>query len=80
MSITLVPKSKGYKQQCIDQFQELLSMAEHGHILEAVVIYKTATGYDHNYTGSENVIELLGAIDRIKHLQHKRLDYFIGED
>ena len=74
MSIQLVPKTKGYSQQCIEQFQELLSMAEQGQILEAVVIYKTPIGYDHNWTGCDNMIELLGVLDRMKHLQHGRLD------
>ena len=79
MSITLVPKVKGYQQQCVEQLQELLSMAEHGQIKEVVVIYKTDVGYDHNWTGCDNMIELLGVLDRLKHLQHLRIDEIIGE-
>jgi len=60
-------RDKGFNQQCIDILKELLQQAESGEIYELVAMTNYGSGhYETRYTDSENLMELVGHIEKIK--------------
>jgi hypothetical protein len=72
VSLKITPK---YNQQTVDALEILLQQAKNGEIVEIVVTAKCADGsYDHNWTGCENLMEMVGILERQKLNTLRRMD------
>lgn len=66
---------KNYNQQAVDCLRELLASAEAGEIVEICCISKLIGGeYEHCWTGCTDLVELVGQLERMKHLTLRRMD------
>lgn len=71
-SLNIVPK---YNAQVVDHLTELLEEAKRGEIVEAICTAKRSDGsYDHSWTGCENLMELVGVLERQKLATLRRMD------
>jgi hypothetical protein len=70
--LQIVPK---YNQQVVDVLAELLELAQKGRITELVATAKYNDGsFDHCWTGCENLMELVGVLERQKLAMLRRMD------
>lgn len=66
---------KNYNQQAVEYLRELLARAEAGEIVEITCVSKLVAGeYEHCWTGCDNLHELVGQLERMKHLTLRRMD------
>lgn len=72
--LTIVPLAQTTNQQAIKYLETLLEDAKAGRITEFAIAYKEEGKFNHCWTGSENLVELLGYISRMQQLVHKRMD------
>ena len=71
-NLKIVPK---YNKQAVDLLADLLESAKRGEIVEVVATLKCSDGtYDHSWTGCENLIELVGILERQKMNTLRRMD------
>lgn len=62
--LIIVPK---YNHQVVECLEELLARAKAGEITEIIATAKLGDGtYDHYWTGSTNLMELVGVLERQK--------------
>lgn len=75
--LQLLPPAAQQKAQAVEYLERLLALARDGKIAEFVMIYKDPTTrpaeWTHTWTGTENLHELIGALDVIKHRQLNRV-------
>jgi hypothetical protein len=70
--LQIVPK---YNQQVVDVLTEMLELAQKGRITEFVGTAKYNDGtFDHCWTGCENLMELVGILERQKLATLRRMD------
>lgn len=71
-ALSIVPK---YNGQAVDILADLLEMAKKGEITEVVYTAKCNDGsFDHGWTGCENLMELVGILERQKIATLRRMD------
>ena len=64
-----------HNAQVVDQLTTMLQLAQRGEIIELIATTRTATGfYDHCWTGCENLLELVGVLERQKQATLRRMD------
>ena len=70
--LQIVPK---YNLQSVEVFEELLQRAKDGEITEFAGTVKLASGeYEHRWTGCENLMEMVGVLERQKMATLRRMD------
>jgi len=71
-TLTVVSK---YNAQAVEYLEQLLAEAKSGDIVEICCITKLRDGmYSHCWTGCEDLYQLVGYLERVKHLQLRRMD------
>ncbi len=66
---------KNYNQQAVEFLRELLARAEGGEIVEIICVSKLVGGeYEHCWTGCNNLYELVGQLECMKHVTLQRMD------
>jgi len=66
---------KGYNKQSIEYLTEILDRAKAGEIVEVMCVVKLKGGmFEHAYTGCSDLHELVGVLERAKHLTLRRMD------
>jgi len=72
LKLSIVPK---YNAQTVDLLTELLEQAKAGGITEMTVTTRCSDGtYTHSWTGCENLMELVGVLERQKLATLRRMD------
>ena len=70
--LEIVPK---FSQQTVSMLEELLAQAKAGDIIEVVATTKWGDGtYTHSWTGCDNLMELVGILERQKMATLRRMD------
>jgi hypothetical protein len=70
--LQIVPKFNG---QVVDILSQLLEEAKEGKITELICTAKCSDGsYDHSWSGCENLMELVGILERQKLSTLRRMD------
>jgi hypothetical protein len=77
--VSLVTKSAAFEKEINEQvvkiLADMLEDAKIGKITELITMYQDDKGdYGHAFSGSENLIESLGMLERMKHMVNLRLN------
>jgi hypothetical protein len=73
--VTPLKVAQGFNSQVVEHLTDLLDRARAGEITELVCVYKVnSKEYEHCWSGCEDLHELVGRLERIKHLMLRRMD------
>ena len=76
--MAIISLSQGYNKQVVDILEQYLQMAKQGQISEVILVYKQGAQYSHDWSGCDNLIELIGWIECIKQKQIERAQGLIA--
>lgn len=64
----------GFNQQTVQLLEQLLEQAKRGELQQLYAVYQYEGGnFGHAWTGSDNVIELVGWLELMKSIQVSRM-------
>ena len=73
--LKLATPTTRYNQQAVDYLTDLLARAQSGEVVEMIATVRTTDGmWDHCWTGCENLMELVGVLEREKLATLRRMD------
>lgn len=67
--MSVVELKKGFNDQVVETLETLLEEAKAGEVIQLIVLAQYGNGYNHYYTGTDSIPEIIGQLEIMKDKQ-----------